>query len=728
MKASMSSLSRKLLAAFAVLGLGASSAATYVHYNLIRNPDYTSFCDINTTVSCKAAYLSKYGSVAGVPMAVWGIIFFAWVLLMVWGARDRSAIADSAVGYIFAASTVGLAVVLYLAYASFFVLKEVCPLCVTTYVGVIGVFIVSGRASSVPLSSLPSRLRRDMRVLVATPLALVVSLLFIAGASWGMTAFPRETERPVAPQTPPLTAEQRAQFEQWWNMQPASANFPYANDGAKVLIVEFADFQCPHCRLMYFAYKPILDRYLAEHPKDVKFIFKSWPLSSRCNASVPGEHFTASCEAAAAYVLARPKGTAESLKDWFFLHQEELSPATVKRAAADIGQIADFDANYARAIEEVKTDAAVGSSLDVNSTPSFFVNGRRVPAGGVPAQYLRPPDRAGAAEGQIGLRSAIRTRELTKDFPVGFWRPRPYRALDRLSLEVAPGEVFGFLGPNGAGKTTTLKLLMQLVFPTSGEAEILGRPVGDIAVRRRLGYLPENPYFYDHLTAEELLDYYGRLFGMPSAERRSRIAGTLDRLGIGAERRLQLRKFSKGMLQRVGLAQAILNDPEVLFLDEPMSGLDPLGRRDVRALILELRDAGRTIFFSSHILSDAEALCSQVAIVAKGRLAASGRLADLQEFAVHGWELVMARVPADALDQVRSRVRRILTVAGDRYVIELPPEGRPEDMLRELTAAGATLVSLTPLRETLEDVFVRRVKEMGDGARPAADARPGGAA
>src|SRR6476659_1759379 len=257
---------------------------------------------------------------------------------------------------------------------------------------------------------------------------------------------------------------------------------------------------------------------------------------------------------------------------------------------------------------------------------------------------------------------AIRTRELSKDYSVGFWRPRPYRALDRLSLDVATGDVFGFLGPNGAGKTTTLKLLMQLVFPTSGDAEILGRPAGDVGVRRRIGYLPENPYFYDHLTAEELLDYYGRLFRMPAADRRKRIAATLDRLGVGAERRMALRKFSKGMLQRVGLAQALLNDPEVLFLDEPMSGLDPLGRRDVRALMLELRDAGRTIFFSSHILSDAEALCSRVAIVAKGRLAAAGRLADMQEFAVLGWELVMANVPAPVLERLKAQTRGVVTI------------------------------------------------------------------
>src|SRR6202043_2458513 len=191
-------------------------------------------------------------------------------------------------------------------------------------------------------------------------------------------------------------------------------------------------------------------------------------------------------------------------------------------------------------------------------------------------------------------------------------------------------------GPNGAGKTTTLKLLMQLVFPTSGHAEILGRPAGDLAVKRRIGYLPENPYFYDHLTAEELLTYFAALFGYRGAERRARASRLLDEVGVGAERRLQLRKFSKGMLQRVGIAQALINDPELVILDEPMSGLDPIGRRDVRTLILRLRDRGCTVFFSSHVLSDAEALCSRVAILAKGRLVTTGRLTEILAFRAHG--------------------------------------------------------------------------------------------
>src|SRR5436190_21359094 len=223
----MTPLARKLLVAFSLLGLGASSAATYVHYNLIENPDYSSFCDFNATVTCKAAYLSRYGSVFGVPVAVGGVLFFTWVLLLLWGARGKSSIKDSAPAYIFAGSTLSLAVVLYLAYASFFILKEVCPLCVATYVAVIGVFIVSGGASSVPMSSLPSRFFRDMRVLVAPPPALVVALLFIAGASWGMTVFPRETERPAPVQMQALTAEQDSELARWWELQPKSPNFPY---------------------------------------------------------------------------------------------------------------------------------------------------------------------------------------------------------------------------------------------------------------------------------------------------------------------------------------------------------------------------------------------------------------------------------------------------------------------------------------------------------------------
>ena len=306
---------------------------------------------------------------------------------------------------------------------------------------------------------------------------------------------------------------------------------------------------------------------------------------------------------------------------------------------------------------------------------------------------------------------AIRTEALTKHYRVGFWRPRPYVALDALTLEVRQGEIFGFLGPNGAGKTTTLKLLMQLIYPTSGRAEILGRPVGDVEVKRRIGYLPENPSFYEYLSAEELLDYFSGLFGFQGRERGQRVSRLLDEVGIGAERRLQLRKFSKGMLQRVGIAQALLNDPEVVFLDEPMSGLDPIGRREIRELILKLRDRGCTVFFSSHVLADAEALCSRVAVLAKGRLAATGQLSDLVAFQVRGWELVVSGLGDAPLEDARRRgqIVRFTHLADGRYALEVPLSVGPERVLSELTARGARLVSLNPMRETLEDFFMRQV-------------------
>ncbi len=308
---------------------------------------------------------------------------------------------------------------------------------------------------------------------------------------------------------------------------------------------------------------------------------------------------------------------------------------------------------------------------------------------------------------------AIDVEELTKDYKVGFWRPRPYRALDRLTLQVQPGEVFGFLGPNGAGKTTTLKLLMQLVFPTAGRASILGRPVGDLAVRQRIGYLPENPYFYDNLTAEELLEYFASLFGYSRFDCQARASRLLDEVGLGAERRMQLRKYSKGMVQRVGIAQSLLNDPEVLFLDEPMSGLDPLGRRDIRELILRLRERGTTIFFSSHILSDAETLCSRVAIVAGGRLATVGNLRDMSGFEVRGWEVVMTDVASAVLATLASRGVKATTVADGRYTFDLPKDASAEAFVAEMHAGGARLVSVAPVHTTLEDIFVQQVHKAG---------------
>jgi ABC-2 type transport system ATP-binding protein len=305
---------------------------------------------------------------------------------------------------------------------------------------------------------------------------------------------------------------------------------------------------------------------------------------------------------------------------------------------------------------------------------------------------------------------AIQIEGLTKDFAVGFWRKRPYRALDNLTLDVQPGEVFGFLGPNGAGKTTTLKLLMQLIYPTAGRITILGRPAGDLEMRRRIGFLPENPYFYDYLTAEELLTYFAGLFGLTGRARADRVASLLDEVGLGAERKLQLRKFSKGMVQRVGVAQALINRPELVFLDEPMSGLDPIGRRDIRALILRLRDQGTTVFFSSHILSDAEALCSRVGILAGGRLAAAGRLSDMVAYEVRGWELVVSNIDAAALQMFSAVAVRITPIDSVRSMLELPKQAQVAAIVSDLARAGATIVSLNPVHTTLEDVFMQQVR------------------
>src|SRR5262245_44877878 len=250
------------------------------------------------------------------------------------------------------------------------------------------------------------------------------------------------------------------------------------------------------------------------------------------------------------------------------------------------------------------------------------------------------------------MAAIVEIENLTKDYEVGFVRKRKVRALDGLTLAVEGGQIFGFLGANGAGKTTTLKLLMRLIFQTEGSARILGQDFQNVSVHKRIGYLPENPYFYDYLTAREFLDYCAQLFGLDAPVRRKRAADLLARVRLDEKRwDIQLRKFSKGMLQRVGLAQSIINDPEIVFLDEPMSGLDPIGRREVRDLIASLRQEGKTVFMCSHILSDIEVLCDRVAILRNGKLAHQGRLDDLrqQSSGDHQVEIVVSGVDRESL-------------------------------------------------------------------------------
>ena len=309
------------------------------------------------------------------------------------------------------------------------------------------------------------------------------------------------------------------------------------------------------------------------------------------------------------------------------------------------------------------------------------------------------------------MQSVVRTEQLTKDFLAGFWKPRPRRVVDAVSFDVPRGEVFGLLGPNSAGKTTTIKLLMDLLRPTTGRAEIFGRPVSDADVRTRVGFVPEQPYYYDHLTAEELVQYFAGLSGLGRADAVTRTAAVLTRTGIREEdRRRPLRQFSKGMLQRVGLAQALVHDPELVVLDEPMSGLDPIGRRDVRQIIMQLRDEGRTVLFSSHILADAEQLCSHVAILARGQVVALGKLTDLTAPAMHGSEVVVSNVNADAAARIGAHAARVIEIADGRYCFELAPGERPEPLIAILSAAGATLVSVSPVRASLEDVFLDAIQ------------------
>jgi len=301
---------------------------------------------------------------------------------------------------------------------------------------------------------------------------------------------------------------------------------------------------------------------------------------------------------------------------------------------------------------------------------------------------------------------AIEILDLEKSYQVGFWRKRAKVALRPLRLTIEEGEVFGFLGPNGAGKTTTLKLLMGLVFPTAGTARILGRDLDDPQVKSQIGFLPEQPYFYDHLTARELLNYYGQLSGVPAKGRGARVEQMLDRVGLSDSAGVQLRKFSKGMLQRVGLAQAILHDPKLVFLDEPMSGLDPMGRREVRNMIQQLRHEGKTVFFSTHILSDAEALCDRVGVIHQGELRGVGAIAELTSQTQGRIEIIFyaSRVPA-ALTQLGAEAR----VSGN-IVNAVLPEKQQDAALEILRRERLKLISLTPVRRSLEEYYIQNMR------------------
>ena len=314
--------------------------------------------------------------------------------------------------------------------------------------------------------------------------------------------------------------------------------------------------------------------------------------------------------------------------------------------------------------------------------------------------------------------SIVEIQNLKKVFRVGFWGRR-VMAVDGISLEVRQGEIFGFLGPNGAGKTTTIKMLMGLIYPSGGTATLFGRPIGDPAAKAKVGFLPESPYFYDYLTGREFLRFYGHLFGMMGNRLNARVDELLDLVGMAHARDLQLRKFSKGMLQRVGIAQALINDPELVVLDEPMSGLDPIGRKEVRDLILRLKESGKTVMFSSHILHDAELLCDRVAMIMKGKLVACGHVSELiAGDTTHEVEMVIDRLLPEALDRIKPLASKVV-LQGERVMVVLTSQQRVDEVLEVIRSAKAKLVAVTPHKASLEDLFIRKAA----GVQQPAEAR-----
>lgn len=310
--------------------------------------------------------------------------------------------------------------------------------------------------------------------------------------------------------------------------------------------------------------------------------------------------------------------------------------------------------------------------------------------------------------------AAIEIENLSKEYPHGFLHLKKKTSLHGLSMQVESGEVFGFLGPNGAGKSTTIKLLMRLIFPTAGTARILGRPISDVGMHKDVGYLPEQPYFYDYLTAAEVLDYFARFHDLSAADRRERVDRMLKKVGLETAKKIQLRKYSKGMLQRVGLAQAILHDPKVVILDEPMSGLDPVGRREVRDIILELKGSGKTILFSTHILSDAEMLCDRVGVIVGGKLRGVGAPEEIVGVQAQGMEILFELAGGAAK---AGTLAAKVTQTGDRYRLQVEEE-QLYTALDQIRAAGGQILSVTQVKATLEEYFMNLVE--ADRAQAAA--------
>jgi uncharacterized membrane protein len=390
--ASMTKRAALLALMCALIGLAASAAAAYTHYHLLYDPAYRSFCDVSATISCTQVYLSRFSTIRGIPVALFGAVaFVAAALLSISGLTARPAVRENVPGYLFVLSTLSLAVILYLGYASFVLLKAVCLLCLTTYAAVIGLFLVSGAATTFPMTTLPRRASRDVRIFAGSPLAIIVAVLFFAGAASTLAWFPREGvaapgDQASAAAAPVPTQDQRSEFERWYASQPRVPLIVPA-DGAKVLVVKFNDFQCPACGQSYLQYKPIFAKYEAEHPGAVKLVLKDYPLNRDCNDALGQTIHSAACEAAVAVRLAQAHNKTEAMEEWLYTHQPAMTPPSVRQAARDIGQITDFDAKYQSVLSLIKGDVALGRQLGVKSTPTFFINGVKV-EGALPPQYF----------------------------------------------------------------------------------------------------------------------------------------------------------------------------------------------------------------------------------------------------------------------------------------------------------------------------------------------------
>jgi len=383
------------LAGFAALGLVAASWSTWVHYQIIKDPNYSGFCDINSTFSCAQAYTSQYGAIAGVPVALIGALFFLFVLGLLAIGQQSPASRQNLPGYIFALSTVGLAAVLYFAYASFFVLQAVCLLCVATYVAVTGLFIVSGSATKFPMSTLTRRASRDVTLLTQAPLGMAAAAAFVALAAGSILWFPTSgmtvASAPVAageaaaPAGAALTPAQIAELERFLEAQPR-VQVTVPGTTAPVVVLKFNDYQCPACGQTYQEYRGVLARYASEQPGVLDFQARDYPLEGECNSFAPGGTHSGACEAAVAVRLAREQGKADAMEMWLYANQPLLNPESVRQAARDVGGVTDFDARYEAMLELVKADVALGGQLDVRGTPTFFMNGLRLP--GLRAEFF----------------------------------------------------------------------------------------------------------------------------------------------------------------------------------------------------------------------------------------------------------------------------------------------------------------------------------------------------